>query len=231
MNFSDLQHLRKTNLNRFIANCLNKSQVLGFVEARSKGTQLRELLEVPYQQNHDITDDEARRIETILNLPRMFLDSKNEAIHDILNQKHLGVFSSNYNFEHSKLLGWKHLVETPHSLDSADIYCHVLDDAGFPDVLPFHSIVVVSPVSNFTGDGFYVNWRNQDECLSLRRLVRSDSAPATLFSYHSWNAKPETLTLTLSSHDFEYYGKVLEVLPRNGMFQAVCQSLVNELIR
>lgn len=77
---------------------------------------------------------------------------------------------------------------------------------------------VVTSVSNFTGDGFYLNWRNQDECLSLRRLVRSDSAPATLFSYHSWNAKPETLTLTLSSHDFEYYGKVLEVLPHNGKF-------------
>lgn len=218
MNPSDLQHLRKTNLNRFIANCLNKNQVLGFVDGRSKGTRLRELLEVPYQQNHDITDDDARRIETILNLPRMFLDSKNEAIHGILNQKHLGVFSSNYNFEHSKLLGWKHLVETPLSLDSADIYCHVIDDAGFPNVVPFRGIVVVTPVSNFTGEGFYVNWRNQDEGLSLRRLVRSDSAPETLFSYHSWNAKPETLTLSLSSHDFEYYGKVLEVLPRNGKF-------------
>lgn len=110
------------------------------------------------------------------------------------------------------------LDETPLSLDSADIYCHILDDAGFPNVVPFRGIVVVTPVSNFTGDGFYVNWRNQDECLSLRRLVRSDSAPATLFSYHSWNAKPETLTLTLSSHDFEYYGKVLEFLPRNGEF-------------
>lgn len=73
MDFSDLQHLRKTNLNRFIANGLNKNQVLGFVEALSKGTQLRELLEVPYQLNHDITDDDARRIETILTLPRMFL--------------------------------------------------------------------------------------------------------------------------------------------------------------
>ena len=80
MNPSDLQHLRKTNLNRFIANCLNKIQVLGFAAARSEGT----------QQNHDITDDDARRIETILNLPRMFLDSKNDAIHGILNQKHLG---------------------------------------------------------------------------------------------------------------------------------------------
>ena len=116
MNFSDLQHLRKTNLNRFIANCLNKNQVLGFVEARSKGTQLKELLEVPFQQKYDITDDDARGIETILNLPRMFLDSKNEAIHGILNQKHLGVFSSNYSFEHRKLLGWKHLDETPLSL-------------------------------------------------------------------------------------------------------------------
>lgn len=95
MNFSDLQHLRKTNLNRFIANCLNKNQVLGFVEARSKGTQLKELLEVPFQQKHDITDDDARGVETILNLPRMFLDSKNLAIHGILNQKHLGVTASN----------------------------------------------------------------------------------------------------------------------------------------
>lgn len=41
MNPSDLQHLRKTNLNRFIANCLNKIQVLGFAAARSEGTQLR----------------------------------------------------------------------------------------------------------------------------------------------------------------------------------------------
>lgn len=219
MNPSDLQHLRMTNLNRFIANCLNKIQVLGFAAARSEGTQLRVLLEVQYQQNHDITDDDARRIETILNLPRMFLDSKNDAIHGILNQKHLGGgFSSNYSFEHRKLLGWKHLDETPLSLDSSDIYCHVLDDAGFPNVVPFHGIVVVAPVANFNGDGFYVNWRNQNEGLSLRRLVQSDSAPATLFSYHSWNAQPETLTLTLSSHDFEYYGKVLEVLPRNGKF-------------
>lgn len=218
MNPSDLQHLRKGNLNRFVANCLNKSQVLGFIDARSEGTRLRELFDVWHQQDHDITDDDARRIETILNLPQMFLDSKNEAIHGILNQKHLGVFSSNYSFEHRKLLSWKHLDETLLSLESADIYCHVIDDAGFPNVVPFRGIVVVTPVSNFTGDGFYVNWRNQDECLSLRRLVRSDSAPATLFSYHSWNAKPETLTLTLSSRDFEYYGKVLEVLPRNSMF-------------
>ena len=71
MNPSDLQHLRKTNLNRFIADCLNKNQVLGFVEARPKGTQLRELLEVPHQQNHDITDEDARGIETILTLPRL----------------------------------------------------------------------------------------------------------------------------------------------------------------
>lgn len=218
MNPSDLQHLRKTNLNRFIADCLNKNQVLGFVEARPKGTQLRELLEVPYQQNHDITDEDARRIETILTLPRMFLDSKDDAIQGILDQKHLGIFSSNYSQEHRKLLGWKHLDETPLSLVSSDIYCHIIDDAGFPDVVPFHSIVVVTPVSNFTGDGLYVHWRNQDEGLSLRRLVRSDSSPETIFSYHSCNAKPETLTLSLTSHDFEYYGKVLEVLPRNGKF-------------
>ena len=218
MNPSVLQHLRKTNLNRFIANCLNKNQMLGFVDARSEGTQLRELFDVFYQQGHDITDDDARMIETILNLPRMFLDSKNEAIHGILNQKHLGVFSSNYSFEHRKLRGWKHLDETPLSLESADIYCYVINDAGFPNVVPFRGIVVATPVSNFTGDGFYVHWRNQDECLSLRRLVRSDSAPATLFSYHSWNAKPETLTLSLTSHDFEYYGKVLDVLPRSSEF-------------
>ena len=218
MDFSDLQHLRKTNLNRFIANGLNKNQVLGFVEALSKGTQLKELLEVPFQQKHDITDDDARRIETILTLPRMFLDSKNEAIHGILNQKHLGVFSSNYSFEHRKLLGWKHLDEPPLSLDSAGIYFYILDDSGFSNVVPFRGIVVVTPVSNFTGDGFYVNWHDQDEGLSLRRLVRSDSAPETLFSYHSWNAKPETLTLSLSSHDFEYYGKVLLVIPNGREF-------------
>lgn len=216
MNPSDLQHLRKGNLNRFVANCLNKSQVLGFIDARSEGIQLREFFDVWHQQDHDITDEDARRIEAILNLPRIFLDSKDDAIQGILDQKHLGIFSSNYSHEHRKLLGWKHLDETPLSLDSSDIFCHIIDDAGFPDVVPFHSIVVVTPVSNFIGDGFYVNWRNQDEGLSLRRLVRSDSAPETLFSYHSWNAKPETLTLSLSSHDFEYYGKVLEVLPRNG---------------
>ena len=66
-----------------------------------------------------------------------------------------GGFSSNYSFEHRKLLGWKHLDETPLSLDSSDIYCHVLDDAGFPNVVPFHGIVVVAPVANFNGDGFY----------------------------------------------------------------------------
>lgn len=60
-----------------------------------------------------------------------------------------GGFSSNYSFEHRKLLGWKHLDETPLSLDSSDIYCHVLDDAGFPNVVPFHGIVVVAPVAQF----------------------------------------------------------------------------------
>lgn len=76
MNPSVLQHLRKTNLNRFIANCLNKNQMLGFVDARSEGTQLRELFDVFYQQGHDITDDDARKIETILNCPECFLTQR-----------------------------------------------------------------------------------------------------------------------------------------------------------